>query len=74
MVQKYYNYDKEEASVVLSPKQKKEFFSPLNFSNLLLVGSEAEKADSLEKPNVSVKTDVSETIFSKGSVSGKEIK
>ena len=64
----------EEASVILSPKEcnkkKESFFSPLNFSNLLLVGSEAEKADSLEKPKDSVKTDVSESV-NPSSVSGK---
>lgn len=65
LAEKYYDPDKEEASVNLSPKEckkKESFFSPLNFSNLLIVGSEAEKADSLEKPKDSVKTDVSESI------------
>jgi hypothetical protein len=61
--------------LVLSPsdcKKKESFFSPLNFSNLLLVGSEAEKADSLDKPKDSVKTDVSDSVLH--SVSGKEKK
>jgi hypothetical protein len=51
LAQNYYDPDKEEASVIVSPKlptKKDSFFSPLNFSNLLIVGSEAEKADSLE--------------------------
>ena len=54
-------------------KKKESYFSPLNFSNLLLVGSEAEKADSLEKPKDSVKTDVSDSV-NPHSVSGKEKK
>jgi len=73
-----YDPDKEEQDLEISPKMKKKesYFSPLNFSNLLLVGSEAEKADSLEKPQFSdkpkdsVKTDVSDSVNPQ-SVSGK---
>ena len=76
LAEKYYDPDKEEEDLVVSPsdcKKKESYFSPLNFSNLLLVGSEAEKADSLEKPKDSVKTDVSDSV-NPHSVSGKEKK
>jgi hypothetical protein len=77
LMDKYYDPDKEEASVIISPKtgeKKTSCFSPLNFSNLLLQKSEAEKADSLEKPKDSVKTDVSESIHPHSSGSREDKK
>lgn len=72
-MEKYYP-DKEESNII-SPKEKKEqkdFFSPLNFSNLLLVGSEAEKAESLEPQKDSIKTDFSESAIRGSRASGMQ--